>query len=426
MTFRGWALLSMLVSVAACTSKSGGSDSETHFVCSIDDECRAKFGEGYGCVEHSCGKVVRLSGFACDAGTTIPCAGPGNCTGTRVCGAPGQCVCDTPPADAAIEASADASVGVLPPLNPGLNWDSGGCTRQRYAVELIAQNLYVTLDQSLFMADVVPGSSSTWWQGAVAGIQAFSTSPIAEPARIAVQYFPLASPDSCTAAYDQPDVDFTDAFTSAAAIAASLSAHSPVSGLPSQGPALIGAIDHTKAITQPTQLAKVVLITKSAPSQCEPRNPADLAALAASGFAGSPSVATYVIGLDMSPLVYGPVATAGGTKQVLSIMGGDVQQQVRDAFDVVMGFDGTTGCELQFRGPGNGGGFDPSLLELSYEVGDGGSSVVTRVAGPSECAGLTRDGWYVDNPSAPTKVVLCPDLCAHPPSFNRDIVYGCR
>jgi hypothetical protein len=201
-----------------------------------------------------------------------------------------------------------------------------------------------------------------------------------------------------------------------------------VSGLPSQGPALSAAIDHTKAITQPAQSPKVVLITKSAPSRCQPSDPSGLAALAAAGLAGSPPVGTYVIGLDMSPLVYGPVATAGGTKQVLSIAAGDVRQQVRDAFDYVMGFEETTSsfCEIDLTAFNAGGGpNDPSLFDVYYDMGIAPVSEVTHVGSAAECAGLQRDGWYFDDPITPTKAILCPEQCAHPRSYIRGASYGC-
>jgi hypothetical protein len=294
--------------------------------------------------------------------------------------------------------------------------------------ELIRQNIHVVLDQSAFMADPVPGSIGTWWQGVVDGIEEFSSSPISAPAHIAIQYFPLAAPDACTAAYDQPGVEFADTPTNPATISASLSSHSP-GGLPSQGPALSAAISHTKAITQPAQLAKVVLITKSTPSQCDPMTPSGLATVAAAGLAGSPPVGTYVMGLDMSPLVYGPVATAGGTNNVLSITGGDVRRAVRDAFDVVMGFDATTGpqCEIDISGLNAGvGPIDPNQVDVFYEIGQGVISEVTPVATAGDCAALDHDGWYIDDPSAPKKAILCPEQCAHPRSYSRGAGYGCR
>lgn len=399
---RIWGALFIPLAVA-CTTGGTGRDSETHFVCRADDECRTKFGSGYGCVEQTCEKTVRGSGFACDAG---PCV--------------------TAVADAATDATKEAQGVLNPTPRPP---DAGNCTRVTLVGELLRQNLFVVLDQSISMADPVPSSSGTWWEGAVAGIQDFSTSLIAAPAHIAIQYFPLGSSpaESCTAAYDQPDVDFADTPTNPDVLAASLSAHSP-GGLPAQGPALSAAIDHTRAITQPTQLAKVVLITKSAPSQCEPMTPSGLATVAASGLAGSPSVATYVMGLDMSPLVYGPVVTAGGTNNVLSVTEGDVRRQVRDAFDVVMGFEATSGpqCEIDISGLDGGHPTDPSLVDIFYELDRGMISEVTLVRSASECAGLDRDGWYFDDPTAPKKAILCPEQCAHPRSYIRGAGYRCR
>jgi hypothetical protein len=302
--------------------------------------------------------------------------------------------------------------------------DGSQCTQITYAGERIAHNVYVLLDESLGMSDAIPGKTETWWEAASGGVEDFVRSAIAPD--LAIQYFPLGSaPASCVAPYDQPDVDFSPAGNSQAHIT-SLRAQTP-HGLSSPGPALKGGIDHLRALSvgRGTELWSVVLIAKGAPAECDPMTVTEMAVLAAAGAAGSPPVRTYVIALGAGSS-FDEVAVAGGTNQAISITGGDVFQQVRDAFDVVLGFGGMPGCELSLPPSGlSVETIDPSLIKVYYEGAGGLAMILTRVADAGACAGVYRNGWYFDDPSAPTKIVFCPDLCAHPPGYDRGILYGC-
>ena len=68
--FGRWAL-SLALLVAACVSSENGTDSESHFVCASDEECRVELGYGYECVARECRVADK------DAGpTTMPDAAP--------------------------------------------------------------------------------------------------------------------------------------------------------------------------------------------------------------------------------------------------------------------------------------------------------------------------------------------------------------
>jgi hypothetical protein len=390
MTFRGWVRLSMLAALAGACSSRTDSDSETHFVCSANEECRAKFGDGYGCVESSCERVVRTSSHA----------------------------------DASVEPPSDSTISPLAPRDA--RTDGSQCAAVRFAGELIAQNVYVLLDESLDMGNLVSGSIGSWWTGAVDGIERFVFSSNAESVNMALKYFPVGiSPDACIASrFEQPDVPFVTLPGTGGAIINSIGSRVTF-GLASTGPALKAGIAHAKSTSQGTagQEFKVVLITSGPPLDCDPKSSSELADLAASGLAATPPIRTYVIALDDSAAVFDPVAAAGGTNRAIAVTGGDVASAVHDAIvSIVTGVR----CDISLPPMPDGGALDPALIQLSYGLLDGGAAPITRVDGVSDCATLTRDGWYFDDSGASKRAVLCPDLCDHPRSRRLDVLLGCR
>jgi hypothetical protein len=67
-------------------------------------------------------------------------------------------------------------------------------------------------------------------------------------------------------------------------------------------------------------------------------------------------------------------------------------------------------CEFVIPDPTSGDPFDPTKLNISYDAGGMGMPQdIPQVASLNDCAG--GNGWYYDNPAAPTKVLLCPALC---------------
>jgi hypothetical protein len=67
-------------------------------------------------------------------------------------------------------------------------------------------------------------------------------------------------------------------------------------------------------------------------------------------------------------------------------------------------------CEFLIPDPEPGQEFDPTKLNISYDAGSmGNPEDIPQVASLDDCAG--EDGWYYDNPQAPTKALLCPATC---------------
>lgn len=68
-------------------------------------------------------------------------------------------------------------------------------------------------------------------------------------------------------------------------------------------------------------------------------------------------------------------------------------------------------CEINVPQPSSGGSIDPNQVSVKYTPGGTGSAVILPQAADAQACG-SNDGWYYDDPSMPTKIVLCPATCA--------------
>jgi hypothetical protein len=69
------------------------------------------------------------------------------------------------------------------------------------------------------------------------------------------------------------------------------------------------------------------------------------------------------------------------------------------------------GCEFAVPKSTDGSAVDPTKVVVQYTPGGGATKPLTQVTDASKC-GSVADGWYYDDPAAPTKVVFCPSTCA--------------
>lgn len=67
-------------------------------------------------------------------------------------------------------------------------------------------------------------------------------------------------------------------------------------------------------------------------------------------------------------------------------------------------------CEFEIPPPPDGMEFNPNQVNLEFDDGMGGLVEFGRVDSPAGC-GAVADGWYYDNPAAPTMIVMCPQTC---------------
>lgn len=84
-------------------------------------------------------------------------------------------------------------------------------------------------------------------------------------------------------------------------------------------------------------------------------------------------------------------------------------------------------CEYPIPPPPDGMDFDPDRVNVEFDDGMGGALEIGRVDNPAACAGVA-DGWYYDDPTAPTSIVLCPQTCDTIQGFasaSVSIKFGC-
>jgi hypothetical protein len=319
--------------------------------------------------------------------------------------------------------------------------------------------MYIMLDQSGSMSDIVAGNVEKW-KAVTDAISAFVTQPAAAGIGVGIQYFPMpdkASPcsptcmveadcgaygpcianicfgciaaasDSCTASdYATPDVGIAEVGANAPAIIASMKSHHPNGSTPTSA-ALEGAIAYAKTwqSAHPTHVSIVVLATDGDPTECN-TDLASIDAIAAGAANGNPKVLTFVIGVGDLKSALDGIAQAGGTNQALIVdTAQDVNQQFLTAMNQIRG--AALACEYLIPMP-DAGKPDYGKVNVQYTPGDGsGEQILPKVADASQCP-PSGDAWYYDNNQSPTKIIMCDHTCARlsiDAKGQVDILTGC-
>jgi hypothetical protein len=231
---------------------------------------------------------------------------------------------------------------------------------------------------------------------------------------------------SCEVAdYSAPAVPIAPLPDNAEALSASLMSEEPI-GLTPTPVALAGAIDRAAqhAVDNPDHRVIAVLATDGLPTDCVPPGVTDVdeaveavAAIAETGFASTPSIETYVIGVfapdDPDPLAkLDRLAAAGGTEQAFIVDATqDVAQQLIDALAEIRA--GALDCEFQLPTPPAGEVLDYHLVNVQV-TSDGDQLDLFYVQRAADCD-KAELGWYYDvEPEAgatPTQIRVCDQTC---------------
>ncbi len=186
--------------------------------------------------------------------------------------------------------------------------------------------------------------------------------------------------------------------------------------------ALQGANAYAKTVSAANGGAKVaiVLVTDGEPNACPKGTDAsDVAAYAKTISAETP---TYVIGIGKSLTNLNKVAQAGAGRDAFLVDTSNpslVQTQFTAALDTVKALNAS--CELTVPTPPAGQTLDVKKVNVLITIGG-------TEANPIYDAACKADGWHYDNPSAPTKVILCPNTCTKvqaDPAAKVDLLFGC-
>ncbi len=199
-----------------------------------------------------------------------------------------------------------------------------------------------------------------------------------------------------------------------------ITANSPGGGTPTL-PALTGALDYARTYTMntPGRSAAVLLVTDGIPNGCASTIPA--AAMAAQqAYAGTPQIKTYVVGLgDTAALDQIALAGSGNMTHYFPATG-DVAGQLAK---VLQQITGAITCKYMIPTTKM---IDPNLVNVQVTVAGGMKVDLGRVMGKSECG--AAGGWFYDNPTMPTQIILCDQSCdplKMAAGSSVQVLYGC-
>ncbi len=249
------------------------------------------------------------------------------------------------------------------------------------------------------------------WGAAVDAIKAFADNSGAAGLSVGLAYFPPKLGDECNVAtYANLDVDIAVLPGNASAIKQSLLTTSPSGGTPMR-PALEGGIDAMTAwlTLNPTHEGIVILVTDGDPGGCSSNTASDVANVAESAFNATPSIRTFVVGMDGANFSnLDNIAEAGGTDEAFNVGSGTAAFVA--ALDEIR-LEGIS-CEYVLPVPlPSEGTLDFDSVSVEYVPGlNEPAEDVPRVSDLGDCGELSG-GFYYDDNSDPTRIVLCPASC---------------
>jgi hypothetical protein len=306
----------------------------------------------------------------------------------------------------------------------GSGGDGGGCASVSKKAEKIPLDMVLGLDTSFSM------DFDDKWINVKAALESFVTNPSYADLGVGLQFFPIRKqcsvPDYETLAIDvglQPQVS--------ASITAALEAQMMAGGTPTV-PLLQGLVAYLQAHPDPTRKPVILLATDGVPDDTclspvageTPNTLANATAIAAAAFAGTPSIPTFVIGVGSDLMALDAIAQAGGTGSATLVdTGGNAQQQFLAALDAAR----KSAIPCNFAIP-QGSGVDPAETNVEYAPASAPAQNFLYVGDSTGCVRAPTDGWYFDDATAPTQVILCDAACDMVKADDRgqvNVVFGC-
>jgi hypothetical protein len=306
------------------------------------------------------------------------------------------------------------------------------CAGETQSAKQIPLDMYIMLDKSFSM-------SGTRWNSVTAALQSFFTSVEAKGIGAGIQYYPQEGGDECLLNnYNIPAIGIAPLPGNATGQAAFLSG---TNGCPGGGimcqvpdgnntptlPALQGALQYARnwKTSFNDHEVIVVLVTDGSPNGCS-STAASVQAEAMAGFTSSPSVPTYVIGLDDNGTLTANLnswADAGGSNKAFFVNTGDPMAFLNAMKSIQ---SAALGCDFSLPEPPPGETLDTSKVNINYTPGTGASQSLVNYDNEAACA--NNDGWYYDNNTSPTLIHLCPNTCTTVKSDIQaqvQVVVGC-
>lgn len=302
---------------------------------------------------------------------------------------------------------------------------SGGpaCAAKVAQAQRKPAHLFFVLDQSYSMVEPDP----TRWTKVTNAFKTFLNNPLSKGVSAGLEMFPVKTENKCNAAaYAALDVPLKP-----------LPGAAPFQGLLAQTPsfatagtptlfALQGVIPLAKANAEKNKEAKtaIVLMTDGYPQACEGQTDGAVGPAAAEVAKVKALVPTYVIGVGPNLASLNAIATAGGTGTAFLIDDkadpAAAEKKFVAAIDAIRGQ--TLSCDLAIPPPPAGETLDLKKVNVTYTPTSGAKQPLKY---DEKCA---AEGWKFDNPTTPTKIILCGATCNKvkaDPTGSIGVEFGC-
>jgi hypothetical protein len=310
--------------------------------------------------------------------------------------------------DGGVEGGSDGSID-----------DGGACVSKSEAAAHIHVDIVFLIDQSGSM-------SGPKWMGTTSALTKFFNDPASAGIGAGIVYFPNNKTNACVPTdYAGLDVPIDVLPANAFALTNSMPADATGTSTPMYG-ALQGALMAATAYqdAHPTHKVILVLATDGDPNGCALMSIPEVAGLAASA-RNYNGVLTYVIGCQGSTIAnLDQIAAAGGTTAAYDITN-DISQfsaKIADIRQVALG------CAFEIPPPPGNMQLDPDQVNFSYTPnGMGMPTVLLRAKDVAGCSG--DPGWYYDNDTTPTRILLCPASCTTVQADENakvNVLFGCK
>ena len=418
--------------------------------------CSSKTPETEGRVGGCRSDLACENGY-CEKGVCKPRCNPvsNDCPTGETCSADGRCTSGTGGTGGTTGGtSGGGTAGVImitdsgsPDADDGSLDPDAACGTGSAEATLTPVSMFVMFDRSgSMLTDTVP----TRWANAADALTKFFQDPGAADLAVALRFFPHDQPAAgCTnnamtgclsaacavplvplmadpmVALPKLTADPAPTDTHEAALVASIAASMPMmgggmnmSGGTPTSAALEGAHQwaaaYQTAHPRPEQQTVVVFVTDGQPNGCD-EDTGNISQIATDALAAATNVRTFVVGLtdDAQDLAFlEGLAVAGGTQNAFIVLdGATAAMDLATALKAIQGSALT--CDFAYPMVADGGMSDPAKINVNFTPSAPGSAAVPffRVADEAACATSTQPSWYYDNPTAPTRIFLCPTAC---------------
>jgi len=320
-------------------------------------------------------------------------------------------------ADAAPDVPADVSFGYDAPVYDSALTQDSACAATTAEAKPIPLDLYLILDSTGSMGtDCNVGSTTaSKWCRAVNSIAGFVNDASSAGMRMALQFYSSSINATCSGSYyATPKVALGLLPANAGPIVSALNAQAP-SGLTPTEAALRGIASFTKSKQTAGRVMIGILVTDGNPTDCS-TNDTTLASIVGNHLA-STGIKTFIVGMTgaLSTRLE-TIAVAGGAPSHTNYCDGvaschyySVGDGNPQAFIAALKQIQQSAIACTYQMPTSDAGIiDPSKVTVQYTPGGGAPQELQHVDSKTQCVG---NGWYYDNNTAPTLIMLCPDAC---------------